>query len=549
MFERPAITDIVLTRVNFSDRLEHVLDFTNVNEQTAFFDNLPNKLELEDATFQRKDMYIRMDGKFDTIQLYNYGWFHNHIENMRFYFFIENVEYASDNSCLVYIKIDPWQTYQFQLKYTPTFIERKHVTDDVAGNYTFPENLETGPYVSVWKRETLINQEDSYYIVAFTELHFHNTNDPIYGNSIIYNGVISGAYYILFEDLESLGKALKYYQDEGKAAAIVSIMNYPKILYPYTPLIITSDIIEGVKYAYTKMDYTAYKLKDQEFDYPVDFGDPETGTYKPRNKKLLTYPYIKLVADNHNGKSIEYRYEDFKNKHIWFSWYSTINAGSGGAYVPKGYRNYLENVENYDYSLQIAPFPLGSWSNDVYANWLAQNESKNFTNTATNIGSALAGTALIVGGIMTGGVTMALGGAGLVASGMSKQLDQISTISDNSILPNQLNGGGYNNSINYSLERPLPTFYAMNIKPEYAKIIDEFFDKYGYKINRLETPNIRTRKNWNYIKTVDINFNVDLIRPIPQAYEDILKSMFDNGVTIWHNYQTMYNYNSDNSNL
>lgn len=86
MYEREPVTDIYLCRVNFSEDNNHILDFVDINSQNTFFDNLPGKFHLEDATFQRKNMYIRMDGKFDQIQLYNYGWYDNHLENMRYYF-------------------------------------------------------------------------------------------------------------------------------------------------------------------------------------------------------------------------------------------------------------------------------------------------------------------------------------------------------------------------------------------------------------------------------------------------------------------------------
>lgn len=45
----------------------------------------------------------------------------------------------------------------------------------------------------------------------------------------------------------------------------------------------------------------------------------------------------------------------------------------------------------------------------------------------------------------------------------------------------------------------------MSIKQEYARVIDNFFNMYGYKVNDVKIPNITGRLNWNYVKTVDIN--------------------------------------------
>ena len=66
---------------------------------------------------------------------------------------------------------------------------------------------------------------------------------------------------------------------------------------------------------------------------------------------------------------------------------------------------------------------------------------------------------------------------------------------------------------------------------------------FGYKIARVKIPNVTGRQNWNYVKTIDCNFSGN----IPQTDLDIIKNMFNNGVTFWHNPATMYNYNNTNN--
>ena len=79
-----------------------------------------------------------------------------------------------------------------------------------------------------------------------------------------------------------------------------------------------------------------------------------------------------------------------------------------------------------------------------------------------------------------------------------------------------------------------------SFKFEYAKIIDDYFSMFGYKINIVKVPNITGRRNWNNKKTIDCNFDGD----IPQTDLNIIKTMFNNGVTLWHNPSTMYNYSN-----
>lgn len=66
---------------------------------------------------------------------------------------------------------------------------------------------------------------------------------------------------------------------------------------------------------------------------------------------------------------------------------------------------------------------------------------------------------------------------------------------------------------------------------------------FGYKIARVKVPNVTGRQNWNYVKTIDCNFSGN----IPQTDLDIIKNMFNSGVTLWHNPATMYNYNNTNN--
>ena len=90
----------------------------------------------------------------------------------------------------------------------------------------------------------------------------------------------------------------------------------------------------------------------------------------------------------------------------------------------------------------------------------------------------------------------------------------------------------------------LPARYLGITPYEFAKIIDDYFSMYGYKINEIGIPNITGRENWNYVKTINCNFDGD---GIPQTDMETIRKMFDNGVTFWHNPSTMYNYNNSNN--
>jgi hypothetical protein len=68
------------------------------------------------------------------------------------------------------------------------------------------------------------------------------------------------------------------------------------------------------------------------------------------------------------------------------------------------------------------------------------------------------------------------------------------------------------------------------ITPEYRKKLTDFFKMYGYKLNEVKTPNLRSRQHFNFIQTVGANIQGN----IPGDDIEKLKNIFNNGITLWH---------------
>lgn len=75
-------------------------------------------------------------------------------------------------------------------------------------------------------------------------------------------------------------------------------------------------------------------------------------------------------------------------------------------------------------------------------------------------------------------------------------------------------------------------FYVMikTIRPEFRTQLTNYFKMFGYKVNKLEIPNLKSRESYNYIKTIDAN----IVGNIPSNDLSAIKGIFDKGVTIWH---------------
>ena len=71
----------------------------------------------------------------------------------------------------------------------------------------------------------------------------------------------------------------------------------------------------------------------------------------------------------------------------------------------------------------------------------------------------------------------------------------------------------------------------MTIKAEYAAIIDNYFSMFGYKVNRVKTPEKNHRENYWYTKTIDVNIDGNI--PIKDLQK--IKECYNRGITFWKN--------------
>lgn len=285
-------------------------------------------------------------------------------------------------------------------------------------------------------------------------------------------------------------------------------------------------------------DQLKYPGQQNPIEDAIQISKPSTiDGYSPRNNKLLTYPYRYLLISNNSGSSNILHYERWDAVTCNFMVKGVPTCGGSIKLVPMLYDGQLTG--NEDEGLMAGKFPTLSWVADPYTNWLTQN--------SVNIGIGVASAGInIVGGIASatlgGPAGVALGGS-MIISGLSGITQTLGQMYQHDMIPNSAKGNVNGGDINTCSDKNGFTFYHMSIKQEYARIIDDYFSLFGYKIARVKVPNITGRQNWNYVKTIDCNFSGN----IPQTDLDIIKNMFNNGVTFWHNPSTMYNYNNTNN--
>lgn len=526
---------IYLCKTPLENDYKNQLTFNNKNSQLNYF-NSTIQQTFDNYTYIKKDNVIKVGINIDKIIDCNYLFYRNvgfpdDENSIRIYYcFITNMEYINENCTAITFETDCFQTWYFDISYKRCFVEREHVNSDGIGEHTIPEGLELGEYVSAKDCEKMLESPEDYYIcMAVTELP--DSSVPDYTNHRTYNAIFGGLYYLVFKTANHCEKAIHIYDKFGKADAINSIFMIPKDL---------TAITDGTEQTWTTSDTTTKVI------YPTGSDEADTigtlnGTmptklgksYTPTNNKLFTYPFSYMVLTNNSGTSEIFRYEDFDIDDITheraIAWWidACITPGMSMKAIPLFYKNINTN---YNYGVMLGKTPVCSWNSDVYVNWLTQNGLNNALNVVNNGINAGLGLATLNPNQTISGLT-----------GIYNSMHQF-TLAD--MTPNQARGNTNAGDVNFSETKDGGvTLYYISIRDEMAQIIDKYFNMFGYKVNDVKIPNITGRQNWNYVKTIDCNFDGN----IPQSDLNIIKTMFNNGVTLWHSANAMYNYSLSNN--
>lgn len=560
------------------------LSFANATAQHNYFNSLP-KLSLTNATFQRKDGTIRWPGSMEDILEYNYCMYRNKSHgNKWFYAFIDNMSYISDNMTAIKISTDAWNTWQFDITWHPTYVEREHVTDDTIGLHTIPEGLDTGEYVcndiqrvfyakrSYWSGGITpsVGSGAVMVCVQLTTLTLKidgNTTEPSNPPTrCIVNGVPQGTFVV---GIPYTKEAMAYiytltgaYDSAAKSDAIISMYLCPFDVCSWSPLV-GSGIWDGGHF---------YKAEDSDAARASAITNITIPTtidgYSPKNNKCFVGPFNYFHISNNAGSDIEFYYEDFIENSPSFLMVSSMEQGGSVNFVPNNSKKTTKTsggylTDGYSEGIMGAKLPQLSWQSDYYLNWEAQNGK----NIAIQTGLAAAGfaTNAITGfaapasqnatmrdtavqrGYFPDEEAAPKVNAGGILGNVLNFASQIATtqnaIRNAKMVPPQAKGnvsGGY---LQFADDACCFSIFKMSCRAEYIKCIDDYFSMFGYKVNTLKLPNVSGRANWNYVKTVGCNITGD----IPQGDLQAIKAMFNSGVTIWHNPSTFLDYSQNNN--
>lgn len=390
-----------------------------------------------------------------------------------------------------------------------------------------------------------------------TDIDIRNLNGKAIYKAVIQQGKESGEY----GDINRLNELLIDINAHNRTDAIVGLYIMPYEFFPKTP----DEAVNGVVPLEMKIIC------------------PDTiDLYTPRNKKLLCYPYNMLFEINGCGGDAEYKFEEFLKTNVTitgdtyeaaqFKIWGNLSANPGMYCAPYRYNGSIYEGGLIEQELVVNGFPMCSFNVDSFKAWMAQNAGT----IAAGVGTLIASWATFIAsaksggtfGMLGGGVagwTGLAGGTGVNMTGSSMPqfgqiypeqktpgagligatLGALGQLYDHARTPPQIRGQS-NGNLSYQAGQLTFTWYYKQIKQEYAIIIDSYFDMYGYKTNRVGTPNLTARPKYSYVKTIGCS----LEGFIPGDFKSEIEAIFDKGIRFWNTSAVFGNFDpSVNNNV
>lgn len=504
--------------ITFDRNYKHVCDIDNDRMYNLITQHA--KYYYENLSFvSAEKSYITIEESYINLLDVNYLAFQNaNYSNKMFYAFVDKIEYLNNKATRIYFTIDIWQTWARECQGSMCFVIREHILNDAIGANKMEEHLDLGDYYcqtskysSIWE-----SVQEDFYVIMQTTGKF-DSNGNIRANPQFFNSIPSALNYYAFdcttEGLAELQDTIQVIVNKGQTNTIVGLFLAPKKFCG----------ARGLDYSLSS-NFGATRLIDSMPYINNFFG------YSPKNKKLLQYPYCYHLITNGQGASALIRPEKFKVKDQahQFSISGAVCPGCSIICCPQDYNNYLYS---YNDSIQAGKFPQVAWAGDAYTNWLVNNG-------ISLANSLFQSQSKLVKGSIKGDVEDVIDSAFSIAQSMRE-----SELAE--LLPPQFGGNINSGDVMFSINNLNIMYSNMSIDAEHAMAIDDYFTKFGYATNQLKEPNLTGRPFWNYVQisSDDTYYKSGATADVLEELNNILRS----GVTIWHDYNSMYDYEQDNS--
>lgn len=502
MYIAPNGTIKILHDVPLDNTYQHTLYFASAAAQQSWFNNRV-KYTLQNQYYTRLNRgIIRVAVLADNIYDCNYVMYQNTgFGNKWFYAFITSVEYINNEVAEIRFEIDVIQTWLFEFHLQPCFIERMHTATDNIGENIAPEGLELGEYLfpdGITKDDIT---DDLIIIAAVTDTQSATDGSTYYG------GVFSGSTLYAFNPTDEIGINTFLSSYNTRPDAITSMYVAPKNF-------IVGTVPQGGKKLSSFSDVMAYNFEILSSEALT--ANKTINGYTPHNKKLYTYPYNFFRVFTPTGNKMTMRYEFCDNLTPSLVFGCTVLLPVQLIARPMNYKGF--GTDPGDIQVVLDNYPMCSWAVDTYTAWAAQNSIPIGLDAMTSIVDL--------------GVGVAMGGIGIPGA-LTSVLDTTKNILKEqyaaSIAPDMLKGTSCCGNVSVAMREHSFYYGRMCITSEYAKMIDNYFDMFGYAIKEIKQPVFKNRTYWTYVKTV----GCVLDGSVPADDGNKICKIHDSGVCWW----------------
>lgn len=530
-FPTPYITNIkLLAGVPLDESYRSSIYWASAGAQQAYFaSKVKTGLSWTDCMYHRETDEIRVNATIDQCEDINYVMFQNTGYGSKwFYAFATEHRYINANCTAIKIKPDILQTYYFDYVMQPCFIERQHTETDVVGENTITEPVTINKYYKYDSVDTLSSFTDWSVIMFAT----WDASDGLYHGGTGNNGIWSGLEQseIGRVRITTVGSAVSYQWLRSPDTYLADILNN----HPDDVGGIVAMVMLPTAFVTNPQQQVIVTRPSGSYATPFE-------TYAVKNKKCMTYPFTKLVVTDGNGSGRDYAFEEFDNggQQIQFYLHADQCPNQSIVCTPLYYRNLVNDITQ---AVVMTGFPMCSWVSDSFMSYLSQNLSNIVISYASAAGQMVGGIAAVAG---SGGVGTAVG-LGMVGSGAGQIAGILQSANNAYSQPMQAHGN-VNNSTFFTMGKKMFEFRTMGPRLEELKLLDDYFNMYGYAIHRTATPNIAARPCWTYIKTINSIAVPASPGGCPASALKNIQDIYDTGITFWKNAADVGNYSLNNS--
>ena len=507
--------------------------------------------------------YVDVEGRIKSVDSVNYCYYEPDpdILDIHLCCFVTDYEYRSPNCTRLYLKLDTWQTYIYDTTLYQSYIERAIIpkANDSALYNTLPEPI-SATLENEYPLANIFQSSDwePVWILHSASTYVESTAGK---GEYKYSGIGAdntfGEYCWRINSVDEMASYIRKYGRMSPQEALdtgssdysnwIADLLTGQAIDNAIRIISTTSIAELQDHRNELIGLYAIPkwLSDSASDYQTltnkRFHKKQTislnstrlaNGYEPRNKKLLSSVCRGYIFANKNGLKIPLKPEIFTAN-------STEVTLTG---IPTSISGFQYHFSNYaDYQQSFGEIAYTSERRVGYDANTGLNKALNVIGAGTElVGSvgALAGSIATENPVgIVSGIGGTIGSGVRVIDSLGQKEEHFGNNGD--LL--RITGSGSGDFGN----RAQLGLYEINPRLDQCQAIDNFFDMYGYAINRhWNIANYtNNRSEWNFVKTQ----NCDLRTYAPARYEEEIKQIFNNGVRIWHNYDHYAQYSLPNN--